>query len=213
MGARFFNALGMLVAVVVLGCGSPTQAPQDGPTPPDAMLGDQQFGQPCTTNSACASDYCVEPSPGAGGTCSMTCAGNCPAGYDCLAVISSGASTMLCVPSAARLCSTCATDAECRGGACLPLDGSERCSSSCNKPGDCPAHYTCSPDASGAHTGSFCQPETKSCTCNDTMDGATRTCSNANAIGTCFGTQTCAVGIGWSSCSAATAVPETCNGK
>ena len=219
MGARLVSVLALGVALVVAlgvaGCGSASQHPADAPeAPADAMLGDVQFGQPCANNFDCMTGYCVEPSPGYGGTCSMTCAGTCPTGGTTASRSRRMANHDDALPSrgAARLCSTCATDAECPGGACLTLDGSERCTSTCNNPGDCPAHYTCSPDPAGTHTGSYCQPETGSCTCNDTMDGATRTCSNMNAIGTCFGTQTCAVGAGWSACNAATAKPEICNG-
>jgi hypothetical protein len=215
MGGRFVCAL---VVAAVIGCGgSNRQGPQDAPADTgvvgmDGGLGNGAFGDPCTQHSDCASGYCVEPSPGYGGVCTKPCSGTCPTSYDCLSVTYPGSTVMLCIPNAARLCSSCATDTECPGGGCLSLDGANKCASTCNSQADCPTHYTCAADATGTHTGNYCQPETGSCTCNNSNDGATRSCSNTNAIGTCWGTQTCAAATGWSSCTAATAAPEICDG-
>jgi hypothetical protein len=215
MGGRFVC---VIVVAAVIGCGGgnkrpPGDAPDDsGVVNPDGGSGNGQFGDPCTMHGDCASGYCVEPSPGYGGVCTKTCTDTCPTSYDCLSVTYPGTTVMLCIPNAARLCSSCANDTECPGGACLSLDASNRCASTCNTQADCPTHYTCTADPSGTHTGNFCQPETGSCTCNNTMDGAIRSCSNANAIGTCWGTQTCTAATGWSGCTAATATTESCNG-
>ena len=214
MGGRLVR---LAALAILIGCGSSHRAsndaaPDDGAiVMPDAMLGNGQFGDPCTMHTDCASGYCVEPSPGYGGVCTQTCTDTCPTSYDCLTVTYPGTSVKLCIPNAARLCSACASDAECPGGACLSIDGTHNCASTCITQADCPTHYTCGPDATGAKTGNFCQPETKSCTCNNSNSGATRSCDNANAFGTCWGTQTCG-STGWSACTAATPAMEVCDG-
>src|SRR5262249_21290731 len=124
----------------------------------------------------------------------------------------SGGMVSLCVPLNAILCARCGADDQCPGGACLALDGEQRCGSTCSVPADCPTGYTCVADAAGAHTGTFCQPVTASCACSMGMSGATRSCSNSNSIGTCLGTQTCDPATGWSACNARVATAETCNG-
>jgi hypothetical protein len=220
MGIRLACVIALAAAI---GCGSSHRAPSDAAddgnvSMPDATFGNGQFGDPCTMHSDCASGYCVEPSPGYGGVCTMTCTDTCPQSYDCLSVTYPGATVKLCIPNAARLCSACATDTECPGGACLTLDdntggpGNLFCASACNSQMDCPTHYTCKADASASHTGNYCQPDTGSCTCNYTMDGAVRTCANAAGVNTCYGTQTCAAMTGWSTCTAPVAMPEVCDG-
>jgi len=209
-----------VLAVLAIACGgNDRRAPSDAAgdstvSMPDAGggSGNGQFGDPCTSHSDCASGYCVEPSPGYGGVCSKTCTDSCPTSYDCLSVNYPDTSVMLCIPNAARLCSSCANDSECPGGACLTIDGASFCSSSCNLQTDCPSNYTCTGDPSTTHAGNFCQPNTGSCTCNHDNDGLMRSCSNTNVIGTCWGTQTCAAATGWSACTATTASAETCDG-
>ncbi|MGE5183817.1 MAG: hypothetical protein ACM31C_17225, partial [Acidobacteriota bacterium] len=212
----------------MIGCGSSHRSPADAPLDdstivlPDATFGNGQFGDPCTMHTDCASGYCVEPSPGYGGVCTVTCTDSCPVSYSCIAVTYPDTTVKLCIPNAARLCSACASDSECPSGACLTLDDSTIqsntfCASQCTQQSDCPTHYTCKADASGTHTGNYCQPDTGSCSCNNSNDGLMRTCSNSGTVSgmarTCYGTQTCAAATGWSACTAATPAPETCNGK
>ncbi len=140
------------------------------------------------------------------------CTADCPTGFDCLPASFPDGDVTLCIPATGRLCAPCSSDAECPGQACLTLDGAGACATACAVPTDCPIGYTCAPDATSVHTGSFCQPVTQSCSCSAELAGATRSCSNVNALGTCWGTQTCAAATGWSACSASTAIAESCDG-
>src|SRR5262249_7162440 len=122
-----------------------------------------------------------------------------------------GSAVKLCIPNAPQLCLACASDAECGGAAaCLTIDGTGSCATKCTT--SCPTGYRCAADASGSHPGSYCQPASGTCTCTTAMNGATRACTKANSIGTCYGTQTCVAATGWTACNAATASTETCDG-
>ncbi|GMV39046.1 MAG: hypothetical protein AMXMBFR64_07620 [Myxococcales bacterium] len=117
----------------------------------------------------------------------------------------------ICVPlSGGFECSPCVGDGNCTdvpGGACTKLDGGGYCTRSCDGPADCSAGYAC--------TDGRCIPTTLSCTCMPDNTGATRTCYADNAYGVCFGIQTChpAEAPGWSPCTTAVPMEETCNGK
>jgi hypothetical protein len=203
--------LGALVALAAACNGSHehSDAPgvQDDAPPPTGM-----FGAPCSMNAECIDGYCVQAAGGVGGECTRTCNNDCPPDWTCRDVHVGDSTIQLCIPNAPQLCLECSADTECgQGAACLQIDGSGRCATSCTT--SCPMGYTCAVDASGAHPDSYCQPIAGSCTCNDAMAGGTRACTNANTIGTCFGTQTCDPTKGWSACNAPAATLETCNGK
>jgi hypothetical protein len=213
MGARLRNVT--WIAVLALGCGSdprtnPDAAESDA-TEIDALVGTGRFGDACTSHFECLESYCVEPVGGAGGVCSRVCTDDCPTGFDCLPASFPQGEVQLCIPATGRLCAPCSADAECPGQACLTLDGVGACATACAVPTDCPTGYTCAPDATAVHAGSFCQPVTGSCSCSAELAGAMRSCSNANAIGTCWGTQSCDAN-GWSACTASTAIAEACDG-
>jgi hypothetical protein len=196
-----------------VGCSSsnPAKALDAAPPQDDAPPATGTFGSECTQHSDCIDGYCVEPIGGTGGVCTRTCNNDCPADWNCRPVDLAQGPVNVCIPNAPQLCLSCVSDVECGGGAvCLTLDGGGRCATDCTS--SCPTGYTCVADATGAHAGTFCQPTTGSCTCTDAMDGASRACTNANAIGTCFGTQTCAASTGWSACTAPAAIAETCDG-
>lgn len=213
MGARLWS-----VALIALafGCGANARPDADAreadATEVDARIGTGQFGDACTSHLECLEGYCVEPTGGAGGVCSRVCTADCPTGFDCLPASFPQGDVMLCIPATGRLCAPCSADAECPGQACLTLDGAGACATACAVPTDCPTGYTCAPDATAVHTGSFCQPVTGSCSCTAELAGASRSCSNVNALGTCWGTQTCAATTGWSACTASTAIAESCDG-
>ncbi|MCB9789343.1 MAG: hypothetical protein H6744_21915, partial [Deltaproteobacteria bacterium] len=171
-----------------------------------------EFGSPCTQNLDCFSGFCVEGPEG--DICTILCSETCPDGFLCKGIQNANQDvTFLCLPSLQRRCTPCQDDTQCGGGACLPLDGADRCAPACNAPADCVAGYVCQADPTGTRSGTFCQPETGSCTCNATSDGGLRTCSVANAVGTCLGTQTCDPATGWDACTASEASAETCDGK
>ncbi len=205
----------VVVIVVACGCGADARPDSDAreadATEVDARIGTGRFGDACTSHLECLESYCVEPTGGAGGVCSRVCTADCPTGFDCLPASFPQGDVSLCIPATGRLCAPCSADAECPGQACLNLDGAGACATACSVSTDCPTGYLCAPDATSAHPGSFCQPVTQSCSCTAELTGASRSCSNVNALGTCWGTQTCA-GTGWSACSAATAIAESCDG-
>jgi hypothetical protein len=174
----------------------------------DIDAGETSFGEPCTRHAECDNGYCVEGAGGGGGQCSRACNDDCPTGWDCREVALPGDTVRLCIPTITSHCVTCANDGECAGGACLQLDGGGRCAPDCTDSSQCPDGYECAADAAATHAGMFCQPVTRSCTCNTGMNGATRTCTVANAMGTCFGTETCNATTGWSACSASAATTE-----
>ncbi|HVV88621.1 MAG TPA: MopE-related protein, partial [Kofleriaceae bacterium] len=181
---------------------------------PDAPVdaGATAFGDECTRHADCGpGGWCVE-APGGAGVCSRPCDDDCPTGFDCRQVNVPDGPVRLCVPTVASQCASCAAELQCPGGGCLQLDGEGRCAAHCAGPNECPTGYRCAADATGAHAGTYCQPVTGSCTCSPPMNGAQRTCSVQNAVGICFGTQTCDGAAGWSACTAVAAEAETCDG-
>ena len=129
------------------------------------------------------------------------------------------AGDLTCLPVVDSRCTPCANDANCPvpGDLCLDLDGASYCGRDCaagnlhgTPAGQCPAGYTCAP-VSGVPGAQQCIPQSGSCTCLAEHDGATRTCVRANAVGTCYGAETCDDASGWSGCSARTPAAETCN--
>src|SRR5262249_39255593 len=134
------------------------------------------------------------------------------AGWTCQDVTLPSGVESVCIPQFAHHCSHCSSDGECGSGACLTIDGEQRCAASCTSGPECPAAHHCGVDGTGAHPGKYCQPESGSCSCTPAMAGATRTCSVTNAIGTCWGDQLCDAASGWSACSATTPAPEVCDG-
>ena len=124
-----------------------------------------------------------------------------------------------CLPLIDSACQPCTLDAHCGapGNRCLSLDGASVCGRDCSDgnlfgtaAGICDEGFECADLGEG---GQQCVPETGSCTCYVAeQDGATRACANTGAFGTCVGTQSCAAEAGWTTCGAAIAVPEDCDG-
>jgi hypothetical protein len=193
-------------------CSSPSRSASDAGEQPtfDAEFTKGEFGGACSKHTDCTLGFCVEPVGNTGGVCSRTCADDCPEGWECRTVHLPEVDLPLCIPAAQQLCLACANDEECGGGSCLQIDGAGRCATPCSD--ECPVGYTCATDAEGTHAGTFCQPVTGSCECSAAMAGATRSCSEMNGVGTCFGTQLCDPATGWSACTATTPAAETCDG-
>ena len=187
-----------------------TPGPGADTTTPDVPLPDPgAFGAPCESNFECASGYCVEGPVGF--LCTATCVSDCPDGYDCKAVSSGSADlSFLCLPRFQKYCTPCAVDANCTGGACLSVDGEDRCAPTCVAQGDCKAGFECEL-AAGASEG-HCLPTTGSCSCYPGQSGGKRSCTSTSELGTCYGVQSCDDTVGWSSCSAVEPGPESCNG-
>ncbi|MCA9603951.1 MAG: hypothetical protein KC619_00020, partial [Myxococcales bacterium] len=211
-------AMGLAACDPSSGVPTPDASTTDAGVGADAALGDASLpdagppaatGSPCGSNAECESGYCVDAA-GTGGVCTRECGDGCPADQSCRDVDVGGETRRLCVPLLGDHCVRCASDAECVGGACLLVDGTRHCAPSCTSDAACPTGYACTP--SSEREGSFCQPVSGSCSCDAAMAGATRTCLNENAIGTCWGEQTCDAATGWSACTAREATEETCDG-
>ncbi|MBL8784796.1 MAG: hypothetical protein JNJ59_07860, partial [Deltaproteobacteria bacterium] len=175
-----------------------------GPIEPGA------FGAPCRGNLDCTSGWCVEGPTGY--VCTKECREECPVTHDCKAVQNpSGDPIFLCMPRVQKVCTPCIESFQCNGGACLDIDGSRQCASSCDEEEDCPDGYTCKVDASGSISGRFCQPKSGSCDCSPPYAGVARTCSRQNEVGTCLGVEICNPEVGWTGCTARQASAETCD--
>ncbi|HUS31328.1 MAG TPA: MopE-related protein, partial [Kofleriaceae bacterium] len=190
------------------GGGLRTDAP---PYMPDAF-GGPDFGQLCTTSDDCGDGgYCVESQDG--DICTYSCDSGCPDYYHCRATDIGGKLVSLCLPLRFEYCKPCTEDAACDGGICVQLEGGGYCLPPCPFEGTCPSGYSCGTDPTNAHQGSYCVPNTGSCTCNAMNAGQVRTCSNMNGSGTCYGTETCMPNNGgWSGCNATSASSEVCDG-
>jgi len=193
-----------------------TSVPADAPDPGDTTAGADGtvaggFGAPCVGNVDCNSGWCVEGPDGF--VCTSECVEDCPPGFDCRGVQSSSPDVVfICLPRVQRLCAPCQVDFQCTGGACLELDGARSCAPACDAQSPCPTGYTCATDPGGDRPGTFCLPASGSCACTPEAAGTQRSCSESNALGTCFGVETCDPELGWSGCTARTPAPETCNG-
>ncbi|MEZ4265503.1 MAG: MopE-related protein [Myxococcota bacterium] len=173
--------------------------------------GTGEFGARCQGNVDCLSGWCVEGPEGY--ICTKPCEQDCPAGYDCKSVSTSGQDVaFLCMPRLEKLCNPCLNSLQCTGGACLAIDGGRFCGFACVEDEECPKGHSCLADATGEIAGTFCQPDTGSCTCNAEQDLGQRTCTSKNDLGTCFGFQDCAPDVGWGDCSAPLPSAEICDG-
>ena len=176
----------------------------------DAGPAPGEFGAPCAGNDDCNSGFCVEGPNG--DLCTRPCELECPPDWNCKGIITGGADlAFICVPELRKLCTPCAADFQCVGGACLDIEGEGRCAPTCEIDAECPDDYACVAADDGEHSGSHCMPRGNSCYCLDATDGRQRTCTTDNAVGTCFGVETCQARVGWVECSALTATEETCD--
>ena len=109
---------------------------------PDASNG--ELGDPCTDDADCDSGFCISTFDGR--QCTEVCNGECPDGWDCLVLATSGGDfAQLCVPVRGSLCRPCTDDIDCGGfGAlCMPLGDGDHCGAPCDEEGACPLGYTC----------------------------------------------------------------------
>jgi hypothetical protein len=196
------------IALAALGCGSSNETH-------DAAIADTfggpSFGAHCGTADDCTGGFCVDtPS---GGVCTYACDGACPEGFSCRLRDLGGELQSICVPQQFDYCTACTSDAQCSGGVCVDLGGTSACLAQCPLKGKCPTGYSCGPDPSGEHAGSYCIPLTATCSCTVAEQGQVRTCTKTNAFGTCRGIETCdADHGGWIGCTAVDATAESCDG-
>jgi len=123
-----------------------------------------------------------------------------------------------CLNENATLCTPCANDGDCFGeeSSCLALSDTDPrtfCARDCSGDGEtttsCPTGYDCTTTA----TGEQCLPATASCDCTASNAGQEKACTRNNALGTCYGLETCDAERGWVDCQAPEPVPETCDGR
>ncbi len=153
------------------------------------------------------------------GTCGNGCAGKYPLA-DQIVCASSGTTpecvVAACQPGTFQLslyqcvippdaaCKPCATGADCFGAACIAVQGANVCAYACTADSDCDAGLAC--------VDGHCLPPNGTCDCDAETDGAKKSCSKVNGVGTCYGFQTCDADAGWSACDARTAASEICDG-
>ncbi|MBT9554874.1 MAG: thrombospondin type 3 repeat-containing protein [Myxococcales bacterium] len=189
----------------------------------DAGPVDGGFGFPCETSADCLSGYCVPSAEGF--VCTDFCISDCPAGWECrYASIGGGDPQYICVQRSLNLCRPCTQHDD-----CVAIDGAfgDRCVSygkvegsfcgiECNGPTDCPSGYQCVDVelvGGSGETAFQCVPTSGECQCSQSAisQSAKTTCLTVNELGRCDGERYCSLD-GLTSCDAAEAVPEACNG-
>ncbi|MFT7583270.1 MAG: hypothetical protein ACI9MR_004957, partial [Myxococcota bacterium] len=207
-----------------------TGTPPDDTTPTDdtAVAADTDdgvcdgFGCPCSDNSDCIEELCVEGPDGF--ICSAPCTTDCPdSSFGCLLITTGADPFNACVPLHPNLCKPCDADADCSNtlqpgltGLCIPSADPGTgafCGSSCeNSP--CPDGYTCGDiELPGGGLAKQCQPDSGMCECRPAWvnQNLSTHCLIENDQGTCQGRRTCGVD-GLTGCNGDAAVAEVCNG-
>ncbi len=188
----------------------------DGETSESTCATQGGFGCPCSGNSDCLDELCIEGPDG--NFCTKSCLAECPTAYECLNTSLGGPDPIsICVPQHSRLCRPCEVQADCQSpldpapAACVagatPQEGSF-CATSCAQD-PCPGGFACEDVAVGATTARLCRPTDGTCECRPAWDefGFTTSCSVENDNGTCEGSRECGAD-GLTACSART--PSAC---
>jgi hypothetical protein len=178
-----------------------------------ATVEDPDMGEPCNDNSDCGFGYCIEGPDGK--VCTHTCILECPLGWTCKGMNLGGPDQeFICVPNYFDLCEPCDTDQDCGGGPdrCLTLEGQQYCGLGCAGEEACPAGYLCHSVEIQGSTEKQCVPDSGSCSCRLSNQGAKRPCKTTNSNGSCSGFQVCQGKDGWSDCDAIAPVAEVCDG-
>lgn len=115
---------------------------------PDDGGGDVWTPTPCTENSDCASDFCLQVNPSTGESfCTEPCIEGCPGNWECKLVYFDPPDLVsLCVPPTDTLCAVCGDDADCLFAGALCVRGEELygyCGRACSVGKDCPTEYSC----------------------------------------------------------------------
>ena len=109
-----------------------------------------------------------------------------------------------CIVPPDAACKPCESAGDCYGSDCIGVGGTLACAAACAGEEDCEEGLSC--------LDGHCIPPNGSCDCDESTDGAKKSCSSVNAVGTCFGFQTCDAAVGWSMCDAPEPAVETCDG-
>lgn len=183
---------------------------------PDAGLAGD-LGWPCAADDECLFGPCLPRGPGNGAVCSAWCGADggfsCDKGWQCKQ--GRGAGEFLCAPPLEALCLACQVDGDCNvaGDRCLDIGGQRFCGSDCSLGGACPEGYSCRSLLVDAGTARQCVPDTNTCECSLVSAGLRRSCRRGNALGTCYGFETCQPNASWSGCDAREATVEVCDGE
>ena len=182
------------------------------------LLGERSFGEPCTSDTECASLVCLLEGPGNGAICSVSCDEQmCPEGWECKLDLSASTPRQVCVEEIEdKLCQACSVDAHCNaaGDLCLAQGDDFFCAKDCSS-SECPEGYRCDPIALADQLAYQCVPAGGTCECNESSIGLTRVCELSNVFGVCHGRQRCeplASLVAWGECDAPEASAELCDG-
>jgi len=178
------------------------------------------FGDPCASNADCPTGWCVDHRGDS--VCSETCITECPNGFSCTEVKLPGSDiTFVCTSNTPTLCRPCNVTSDCDStndgeSACVDYEGAGAfCGAGCSENSDCPTGYECldSTTVTGASLKQ-CKPIEGECSCSakSVAIGASTTCNNTNALGTCDGMRIC-MEDGLTDCTAPIPAEETCNAE
>jgi hypothetical protein len=174
------------------------------------------FGEPCLSNTDCASGLCLNMDQGAG-ICTEQCWEECPEGWNCQGVSGMGRDlVMACVPVQFAHCKPCSVNEDCGTmGICIPVeDEGKFCHYPCED-ASCAEGFSCVKTDHEHPKGNFnfCLPDTGSCTCFLDHGSLDKDCSHSNEYGVCTGLSSCDPAAGWSDCTATFPSNEICNGE
>jgi len=190
------------------------------------------FGSPCDDNAECNSGWCVPgPSEAGGSVCTKTCQDECPSGFSCRPISTSGADVaFICIYDHTVYCAPCDDASDCLdplapndGARCIAAgDGlGAFCATPCRSDAECPIGSACDVVADGASESSVCRPApiegepTPLCECSfwASERRASTACTTRNARGTCAGRRACGDDDDMlGACDAPAAIAELCNG-
>ena len=202
------------------GAGDMTGGEGEGEGEGEAPPCDGCFGDPCEGNEECDSGWCVEGPDGR--ICTDLCIEDCPEGFECRQVQSSGGDPVfICVYTQVSYCRPCMKDGDCNdallGGQdnlCFSQDPAEGsfCATPCASKEDCPEGGSCKTIDYKGVSRQLCMPESKTCECSQRAinEQATTLCFQGNSFGTCEGQRSCS-DSGLSPCTAPAAASEVCN--
>ena len=196
-----------------------------GPPLPRCDPGEGCFGDPCTQNADCQSNWCVEHMGEK--VCTETCQEECPKGWTCSQVAGTGPDLVfVCVSDYPNLCRPCAAAADCAGvaGTLAPCvvygDQGSFCGGSCGDPSPdsgqeaCPWGFSCQEvtTVEGAQLQQ-CVNSAGICPCTATSValGLWTPCEVGNEFGVCQGKRFCQQ-EGLADCDAPQPAAEECNG-
>ncbi len=193
------------------------------------------FGSPCEDNIECNSGWCVPgPSEAGGSVCTKTCQDECPSGFSCRPISTSGSDVaFICIYDHTVYCAPCDDAADCvdplapdDGTRCIATgDGlGAYCATPCRTDAECPIGSACDVVIDATGESSVCRPApvegdpAPQCECSwwASERGASTACTTTNARGTCAGRRTCgAIGddLVLGACDAPPATAELCNDR